>query len=317
MLALSGGAPAAAQQMRANDSTTSATVAPSTGLNGSQIVNLSWSGFAANGVVYVEQCASDATSLAKCVAPAGDPTQLLSDGTGSGVVRYALDEGDLTAFSCDDTHQCSLDLMVAPPDLNSGPHVQLDFAPSPGPCPNSTALPVSGEGASPAAYTMYSWQAAGCKTAQHLNVTYTNTNSFDGMEHMIDGLANFAVSGVQMPADEQHQLAKNHRGFAYAPLTLTGLAIGYNIVDQNGNQISHLVLTPQIMAEIATNQLSSFYCPPKASDSACINTYGSDPQIRALNPGVKVSARARAVLNPGRAVRVQLGLLELALADRR
>ena len=90
-----------------------------------------------------------------------------------------------------------------------------------------------------------------------------------------------------MPANEAAQVAKKKLGFGYAPLTLTGLAIGFNIVDQSGNQVQHLVLTPHILAEIATNQLSSFYCPAKASPSKCINDYGGDPQIQQLNPGVQ------------------------------
>ncbi len=290
MLVLAGGT-ASAQQMTANDSGMSATVAPGTGLYNNQVVNLSWSGFPAGGAVYVEECASNATSLDKCVRPPGDFTEFVSDTNGSGLVRYSIVEGPLGSFTCDANvgHDCSLVLMTAPPDLNSGPHVQLKWAPDQGPCPGAKGLPVGGEGASPAAYTMYAWEADGCKTKQHLSVTYTNDNSYDGMSHFVDHFpgTNFAVTGVSMPANEAAQVAKKKLGFGYAPLTLTGLAIGFNIVDQSGNQVQHLVLTPHILAEIATNQLSSFYCPAKASPSKCINDYGGDPQIQQLNPGVQ------------------------------
>jgi len=290
MLVLAGGT-ASAQQMTANDSGMPATVAPGTGLYNNQVVNLSWSGFPAGGAVYVEECASNATSLDKCVRPSGDFTEFVSDTNGSGLVRYSIVEGPLGSFTCDANvgHDCSLVLMTAPPDLNSGPHVQLKWAPDQGPCPGAKGLPVGGEGASPAAYTMYAWEADGCKTKQHLSVTYTNDNSYDGMSHFVDHFpgTNFAVTGVSMPANEAAQVAKKKLGFGYAPLTLTGLAIGFNIVDQSGNQVQHLVLTPHILAEIATNQLSSFYCPAKASPSKCINDYGGDPQIQQLNPGVQ------------------------------
>jgi hypothetical protein len=291
MLVLTGGVPASAQQMRANDSGMSATVAPATGLYNNQVVNLSWSGFPAGGAVYVRECASNATDLDKCVQPPGDFAELVSDENGSGLVRYSIVEGPLGNFTCDAEvgDDCSLFLMTAPPDVNSGPHVQLKWAPDQGPCPGANGPPVGGEGAAPAAYTMYAWEAAGCKTAQHLSVTYTNDNSYDGISHMADSFpgTNFAVTGVPLPAADANHIAKKKLGFGYAPLTLTGVAIGYNIIDQNGNQVQNLVLTPHILAEIATNELSSFYCPAKASPSKCINDYGGDPEIQKLNPGVQ------------------------------
>ena len=61
-------------------------------------------------------------------------------------------------------------------------------------------------------------------------------------------------------------------------------------------------------------QLSSFYCPPKASPSKCINDYGGDPQHPAAQPGCAVPDRPRPVLHPGRAVGVEPRFLDLALA---
>ncbi len=266
-----------------------ATVNPNSGLVDSQIVDVAWSGFTANAPVYVRLCKTGASTDAQCTVPAGDLDHFTATSTGDGIVRYIVAEKSFGAFQCDDTHTCAIAVLESPTDLASGTIVPITFAHPPGACAASSAPPVAGEGASPAAYTMYGWEAGACQLASHLNVTYTNDDSFSGMTDFVGGSpnANFAVTGVPLPSAQAGQLTTAHRGFAYAPLSLTALSIAFNIVDQNGNQVTNLVLTPKIVAEIASGQLSTFDCPKNVNDTDCVNLLGGDPEIRQLNPGIK------------------------------
>jgi ABC-type phosphate transport system substrate-binding protein len=274
--------------MAASATGPSVTVTPSTGLVDGQVVDVSWSGFDPFNSVFVRVCKRGATSANLCDLPSGDNDSVLSSDTGSGVIRYLLPIATFTKFQCSDTHPCDLAVMQDPEDLSTAVRVPFTFAHPPTACPSATVPPVAGEGATSAAYTMYQWENATCSLSSHLNVTYTNDNSFDGLNNWINSNLNsdFAVTGVSMSSDQAQQLAAKHRQFAYAPLTLTAVSVAYNIVDQEGHQITNLVLTPHIMAEIATGQLSTFFCPADASDFDCAHLYGSDPEIRRLNPGI-------------------------------
>jgi ABC-type phosphate transport system substrate-binding protein len=269
-------------------STATATVAPSTNLVTAQIVEVSWSGMPPSLPAYVFLCEAGATNPAtQCTVPSIDLPHYTSTSTGTGDIRYFL--GQQLPFTCDNTHACTIDVLASPTDLTSGPVVPLAFARPPEPCPAATSLPVAGEGTASAAYTYYAWENAACNLPSHINAGYTSDNSFDGMSDFVNSSpnANFAITGVPLPPAQAAELTSKHRGYTYAPFSLTGVAIAYNIVDQNGNQIKNLVLTPQIVAEIATGNLSTFDCPPKVSDQNCIDVLGGDPEIRELNPGVK------------------------------
>ena len=265
-----------------------ATVTPATGLVDGQVVDVAWSGFSPGGVVYIRLCKHGATKKSQCTLPGANNDSDGSTAAGAGVVRYQLKEGPFPGFGCDDTHACDVVVEQGPDQLTGAVRVPVTFARSPTGCPSSTVAPVAGEGSSSAAYTLYRWENAACNLSSHLNVTYTNDNSYDGVSHWMDSSpnANFAVTGVPLASDQAAQLAHEHRTFAYAPLSLTAVVVAFNIVDQQGNQVTHLVLTPKILAEVASGQISTFDCPAGVSDSDCRTLYGGDPDIRRLNPGV-------------------------------
>ena len=265
-----------------------ATVTPADGLVDGQVVDVAWSGFTPDGVVYIRLCKHGATKKSQCTLPGANNDSDGSTSTGAGVVRYQLKEGPFPGFGCDDTHACDVVVESGPDQLTGAVRVPVTFARAPTGCPSSTVAPVAGEGSSSAAYTMYRWENAACNLGSHLNVTYTNDNSYDGVSHWMESNpnANFAVTGVPLDPGQTAQLAHQHRTFAYAPLSLTAVVVAFNIVDQHGNQINHLVLTPKILAEVASGQISTFDCPADVSDADCRNVYGGDPDIRRLNPGV-------------------------------
>jgi hypothetical protein len=269
--------------------TPTASVSPDDNLVDSQIVDVSWGGFTPNAPLYIRLCAADATDTSLCTLPAGDLDHYTSSGTGGGIVRFRVVAKNLGAFECGDGHPCSIAVLQSPTDLASGVIVPIAYAPTPGTCPDSDLPPVPGEGASAAAFTFYRWQSAACQLESHLNVTYTNDNSFDGITGFANSSPNtdFAVSGMALPGTDAFQLAHDRLGYAYAPFTLTGIALAYNIVDRDGHQVKRLVLTPELVAKIATNKISTFNCVKSLSDAECVSLAGSDPAIRELNPDVK------------------------------
>ena len=294
MLALAIAAAAAQLPSSAVADTPAMSVAPTTtGLVDGQVVTITWSGFQPQSFIYIRECAHGATSAAKqCVRYGRNPENDLSDAAGGGSLRFLLKATNFGTFSCDDLHACDLVAMQQPNDLTGAVRVPLAFAHSPTACPGSLAAPVGGEGASSAAYTLYAWENAACNTPAHLSVTYTNDNSFDGLSHWVSGFpgTNFGVTGLPLAADQLAQLKAQHRTFRYAPLTATGVGLAFNLVDKEGNQVTSLVLTAHIIAEIATNRLSSLYCPPEVADADCMRIYGADPDIRRLNPNVDFPA---------------------------
>jgi phosphate transport system substrate-binding protein len=265
-----------------------ATATPANGLVDGQVVNVAWSGFDPGTAVYIRLCKRGATTSAQCTLPGANNDSDPSTDQGGGLVRYQVKATNFGKFQCDDTHACDLVVMQNEDDLTGAVHVQVSFAHDPTGCPTATTPPVVGEGSTSAAYTMYGWENAACNLGSHLNVTFTNDNSYDGVSHWTEGGLNtdFAVTGVPLASDQLKQLAAKHRRFSYAPLSLTAVVVAFNIVDQEGNQITHLTLTPKLVAEIAAGQLSTFDCPATVSDDDCRNVYGGDPDLRRLNPGV-------------------------------
>lgn len=277
---------AASAQGRVRPADLSATATPNTGLVDYQIVNVAWSGYPAGSPVWFFTCTSSATSVSEgCATAPSDPLESTTGADGTGVVRYQVRATSFGTFQCDDTHACYVAVLQNNTDLGSGAHASITFAKPPAKCPGSKGPIVLGEGESASAFQMYQWENSACKLSSRPNVSYTADNSYDGIAHFVNGLDQFAGSGVPPSSDDQSQLASQHRTYVTTPITSSALVLAFNIIDQSGHQVTSLNLTPQIVAEIANGSLSTFYCPPSWSDSRC-RTNGGDPDIRKLNPGI-------------------------------
>jgi len=276
----------AAARSQVHTADMSATASPNTGLVDYQVVDLSWSGYQSGSSVWFYTCSASATSVSQgCVTTSTDPLESVTGKGGTGIVRYQVRATSFGHFQCDSSDACYIAVLTDPNDLSSGGHATLSFAPPQGPCPGSKGGIVLGEGESSAAYTMYAWEGGACQLPSHPNISYTSDNSYDGMNHFVSGLAQFAGTGVPLDSGMQSQLKTQNRTYEYAPLTSSALVIAYNIVDASGHQVTNLNLTPEIVAEIANGSLSTFSCPASESDAQC-TANGGDPNIRKLNPGI-------------------------------
>ena len=94
-------------------------------------------------------------------------------------------------------------------------------------------------------------------------------------------LVDFTVTARQFTEAQADELDKKSRKFKYAPLTASGVALGFNMRNpQTGEKITELKLTPELVAEIFTGQMYNL---------------NSDQRVRDLNPGVQFPPGLRAV----------------------
>jgi ABC-type phosphate transport system substrate-binding protein len=254
-------------------------VTPHAGLGQNQFVRIAWSGFAPGAPVFFRQCTSHPANVAR------DCTPLYSDigfttGKGTGVEYEGVTQGRVRSesgrhFACDERAACSIGVFSGA-SLNGGARVPIRFAPLPSNCPKSTSTPIGGDGADEAGFAFFHWGLVTCRAPLRLNVSYIPANSQDGGENYARGFSQFAVTGMPLDSLAQTALRHRHVAFSYAPVTASGLVLAYKIFDQDraegapGAQVTDLKLTPQLVAQIFTGQLTNWQL------SSDINT---------LNPG--------------------------------
>jgi len=255
------------------------TVAPNTGLGPDQYVKVAWTGEASQQVVFFRQCTAAPTNVdTDCTKIYTDIG--FSDTSGSGslyepVTQGAVHNGAGSTFPCDVTHACTIGVFTDA-TLTSGVFATVRFAPTPNDCPTPVGAPLSGGGADEGNFALYHWGLAMCQAPLRRNVSYIPANSEDGLQNFVNGLNDFAVTGMPVPAATLSLLKQKGRTFDYAPLTASGLVLAYKIFDQNvafsepGAQVTNLKLTPQLVAQIFTGQITNWQ---------------SSSAINALNPG--------------------------------
>jgi phosphate transport system substrate-binding protein len=257
----------------------SSTVRPSSGLGDNQFVKVSWRGFGPLQVVFFRQCTAHPASVSKdCTAIYSDPG--FTNAGGSGALYQHVSEGDVRSesgrtFRCDDRRPCSFGVFTGA-SLRSGTLRPLHFAPTPAGCPAPSGAAIAGGGANQANHAMFGWGVQICQPPDRLGVNYIPANSQDGLNNFVNGLNDFAVTGMPFSADQLTALHAAGKSVQYAPITTSGLVVAYKIFNQDpahsapGAQISNLKLTPQLVAKIFTGQISNWH---------------TDPEITALNPG--------------------------------
>lgn len=276
LLALSGTAGAS--------TTPQAAATPNTNVGDGQFINLAMSGFAPGAYIYFRECIPTPVDLNTDCTPliTGNPTQTgqpintAADSHGkatalvpvfSGSDQWLTNAGGTGPLTCDSSHTCSLALVL---DSTSAPTllVPITFAPAANDCPPPGANEVVGSGAAPAYQAMNQWEAYACQPPDNLSVGYAGTNSPDGATNFLAGVSQFAVTGPWAPSSAPSTTTA--QTWDYAPLTMTGVVIGFRMYDLRTNaQITSLKLTPDQIAGLFSGHMAL-----------------NDPSITALNPGV-------------------------------
>ena len=185
---------------------------------------------------------------------------------------------------CDSFHPCVLAAVLDNNDLNGAFYAQLTFDPSSDNCPQH-ANDVLGSGSSTAYRAIYRWEGVECLPPDSIKVGYTGGAEDDFLQPFFQNVASpdnavsYGVTGpvAQMPTSPDPQSGTT---FKYAPLTESGLVLAYLMFDPNtGQQITSLVLTPDLIASTMLGDINNFY---------------SNQAVQALNPNETLPARIQA-----------------------
>jgi ABC-type phosphate transport system substrate-binding protein len=254
-------------------------LSPDTQLGNDQFIKVHWHGYGKYTVVYFRQCTAHPKSPdSDCTAIYSDPG--FSNSEGEGTLYQHVLEGDVPSqnggkFTCGAAKPCTFGVFKSD-GLSSGKLQPIKFAPTPDGCPTPNGAAIVGGGANQANHAMFDWGVQVCQPPAKLGVNYISANSQDGLENFVKGLNDFAVTSRPFTSDQQTELSGDGKSVKYAPITTSGLVLAYKIFDQDpahaapGAQIDNLKLTPQLVAQIFTGQISNWHV---------------DQGINELNPG--------------------------------
>jgi ABC-type phosphate transport system substrate-binding protein len=284
----------------------SATISPKEGISDpfsdGSYVTITWKGFAPNAPVAVRECQHGATTLAQCskgtlystcgFSCPGDWLIGTSDkhGNGFGSVPIATGlintssqgDGDIpgSTFTCGPADPC--DIWVTNDDFNLsvGVFLPIGFQPSIDACAGGSGPALRGSGPASGNQQFRTFAIDACQPPRNLDLNYTMQNSSQAaMADYIAG-APYAVSTVRMDAVQQQSLETAGLTAGYAPILASGEVFGFRIFDPiTHNQITHLTLTPELLARMFTGQLK----------------YWNIPAIKSLNPGVRFPSTIAAI----------------------
>lgn len=106
------------------------------------------------------------------------------------------------------------------------------------------AAPILGSGSTFAEVALDAW-AADIYAQYGLSVDFSGNGSVGGLLNFQDGIVDFASSDVPYAPGQD-----GRRGYRYVPIVAGGTALMYNVLDEAGNRITNLRLTPQTIANI-------------------------------------------------------------------
>ncbi|GAA4624734.1 hypothetical protein GCM10023196_026110 [Actinoallomurus vinaceus] len=154
--------------------------------------------------------------------------------------------------------------------------VPLSFAPTPSMCslrnPDTTV-----EGGTAAQRVMEAWQPKLCSQKNRVDVAYNRNGEPQARDLFKNGAADAALTIRPLGGDVT-------RAHTYAPLAISGFGIGFLLDDANGHQVTGLNLNARLLAKVLTQSYGVRSNNPATTGNP--TNFGSDPELRALNPGL-------------------------------
>jgi phosphate transport system substrate-binding protein len=289
VLCLAIGAPAASAFAAHKNKAPHVKITPEKGLleffaGDGVFTTISWSGFPSRQPIYMRECVRGATdptsqcSKGGAYGPCGPLTPSCpgvpflgsSDktGRGTGVGEVAiglinstqsLDPIPGLSFICDYQDPCSLWVGTNPTDLSTGVMTPIGFATPADACPDS-GTPLNGSTGSAPFRILLGWATKVCEPPDNIGMQTTLQTASAGIDGYISGQDDFAATSLPMDGAERNALKASGRTAAFAPIAASGLVFGYRLFDQRtGNQITNLVLTPEMLAQIFTGKVTRWY----------------------------------------------------------
>jgi hypothetical protein len=215
-----------------------------------------------------------------------------ADGTGE-VTIQVFTKRESAGLGCDVDAPCSIvvvptagrppgateDLMDAPWAWERRAVVPLTFLPVDDACPLSgTSLRV--EGSPVAAGLLETWRGKTCTlTDNSVRLDYTAIGEPQTREDVAAG-----VTGLGLVIDPLDADAGKSRGVVYAPVSITGLVVAFQVDDANGRPVSSMRLNARLVAKLVTASYRSGGDPAVIDNP--VNIF-RDPEFLKLNPGVQ------------------------------
>ena len=298
------------------------TISPTTGLRDSQVVTVSWSGFAPYSLIAIRQCVAGAADASKCSNGAGGLVQEQSDVNGEGLAYFQVvsTQGTVNTSlpgangtSCGPDYECAVVVTtldgIDRPDLG---FVQpIVFAPEATSCPTENMNNITGGGSGALKAQMPNWQIALCKSKDRVTVDYLATRGDEGgIQDFNCGLIDFAITEI---ADEHKGkcLASGvERKGIYVPIANTALVFAYSMRNRADQQrIPEIRLTPAMLAQTMTGQALNWgsHAVTSTNDVAiyALNNFESPQITKAVGDGTTVTISAIGNYNVGDTVIIE------------
>lgn len=291
------GSPAAAASAK------KASVYPDHGVVDGQPIIVRWSGFPKGEPVALRLCRTGATDVADCAkyAVSGDrlsdvvSSYAATDGRGEGsenlIVAVTDDNHGLAGaphVRCDSNNPCDVVVTNSFTALDGGVRATIKFAPV-RECPEPGDMKLQVGGSDAAELAMNAWAASVCQTPYDVSLGFISKNDVSGrLDYQCQKLDAAVVEYRPDYADDSCPPTTpggketKRTPVRLAPMTLSPVVIGFNMRNQSptdNSHIDHLVLTPELLAEIFTGRLYT----------------GQDKRIKALNPGVTLPVNIKAI----------------------
>lgn len=214
-----------------------------------------------------------------------------ADGTGEVSVQV-FTKRESAALGCDADVPCSIvvvpnygrpngateDQMDAPWAWARRTVVPLSFLPVKDACPLSGAA-LRIEGSPMVGSTLASWRGRTCTLATDaVTLDYTAIGEPQTRGDVASGTSNVGL--VIDPLDKAEAKAA---GIVYAPVSVTGLVVAFQIDDADGKPVTDLKLNARLVAKMITASYRSGGNPAVLTNP--VNIF-RDPELKALNPGV-------------------------------
>lgn len=281
----------------------SVTVYPSHGVVDGQPVIVRWSGFAKGQPVALRICRGGATDIADCAKYAATHGRL-SDVVSSFATTNPFGEGseNLTVavtdenhglagaahVRCDSSNPCDVVVTDSFTSLAGGVRATVKFAPVVA-CPEPGTLKLQVAGSDASELAMQAWGSRVCQSPTSVSLGYVAKNDASGRLDYQCNKVDAAVVEYRPDYDNDACPPTTPGGkdtqrsaVRLAPLTLSPVVIAFNMRNQSAtdnSHIDHLVLTPELLAEIFTGKLYT----------------GQDKRIKSLNPRVTLPVNIKAI----------------------
>ena len=141
---------------------------------------------------------------------------------------------------------------------------------------------LNGGGSSFAKLEIDQWRAEVARNPFNLSINYVAQGSSFGRQQYIAGALDFAASDIPFTQNELSALTGPRANFTYVPVSAGGLGFMFNLVDNSGQRVNDLNLTPHLVCRIFTDPSMMWNDPELVAVNAQIASGLPAERVRAI-----------------------------------